>query len=247
MRKFLRSVKNAVFTISLRPFSRLGIYNKFLPSKGHIHFGDFDRVTPFSQNFGYDRGGPVDRYYIESFLQRNSALIHGRVLEIGDNDYTVKFGRENVLQSDILYIDDTNPQATIIADLADARNIDDNLFDCIVLTQTLHVIYDIKAVIRNCYRILKPGGTLLLTVPGISHIDQGGWGDYWFWAFTRKAISNLLLEQFKSENVTIDTFGNVKVAAAFLYGIGETEMKTSDFQYNDPHYQVIITAVAKKD
>ena len=246
MRSILRSVKNAVTTLSLRPFARLGMYKKFLPSKGHIHFGDFDRVTPFSTNFGYDRGGPVDRHYIENFLQANASLIHGRVLEIGDNDYTVKFGKEMVTKSDILYIDDTNPQATIIADLADARNIDDNLFDCIVLTQTLHVIYDVKAVIRNCYRILKPGGTLLLTVPGISHIDQGNWGDYWFWSFTRKAISNLLLEQFSEKNVSIETFGNVKIATAFLHGIGAPELRPSDFTYNDPHYQVIITAVARK-
>lgn len=30
------------------------------------HFGDLKRLTPFSKNFGYERGGPIDWYYIEA-------------------------------------------------------------------------------------------------------------------------------------------------------------------------------------
>ena len=57
-----------------------------------IKMGDFNRTTPFSTNFGYERGGPVDRYYIENFLQKHASHIQGRVLEIGDNEYTLRFG-----------------------------------------------------------------------------------------------------------------------------------------------------------
>jgi ubiquinone/menaquinone biosynthesis C-methylase UbiE len=70
-------------------------------------------------------------------------------------------------------VDASNPQATFVGDLSHAPQLPDAAFDCVVLTQTLHLIYDFKGAIATCYRILKPGGALLLTVPGITHIDQG--------------------------------------------------------------------------
>ena len=43
-------------------------------------------------------------------------------------------------------------------------------FDCIIFTQTLHFIYDVRLAIQTLHRILKPGGVLLATFPGISQI-----------------------------------------------------------------------------
>src|SRR5215210_7162112 len=54
-------------------------------------FGSLRRVTPLSRYFGFDRGLPIDRYYIENFLARQAEDIHGRVLEIGDNSYTQRY------------------------------------------------------------------------------------------------------------------------------------------------------------
>jgi hypothetical protein len=61
--------------------------------------GDLDRTTPFSTQFGYDRGGPLDRYYIENFLDENSFKVKGRALEIGDNEYTLKYGGDKLAQA----------------------------------------------------------------------------------------------------------------------------------------------------
>lgn len=230
----------------LRALHKAGAYRYFIPAKGKVVLGDFNRTTPFSRKFGFDRGGPVDRYYIENFLQKNEAAIHGRVLEIGDNEYTVAYGGEKVEKSDILHIDDTNPKATIVGDLSNAPDIPDNSFDCIILTQTLHLIYEYKKALETCYRILKPGGALLLTVPGIGHIDQGDWYKYWLWSFTDNSIKRLLSEIFPEGATTVEPFGNVLVATAFLYGMGLPEMKKKQMDYQDPHYQVIITASAIK-
>ncbi|MGB2696377.1 MAG: class I SAM-dependent methyltransferase, partial [Candidatus Zixiibacteriota bacterium] len=49
-------------------------------------------LSPISRQFGFDRGKPIDRYYIENFLNENKHFIRGRVLEIGDNSYTKKYG-----------------------------------------------------------------------------------------------------------------------------------------------------------
>ena len=228
----------------LRWLYKAGIYKS--PPLGKINMGDLNRNTPFNKEFGYSRGGPVDRYYIENFLQQQAGNIRGRVLEIADNEYTLQFGDSKVTQSDILHIDDKNPEATIVGDLSNALHIENDSFDCIILTQTLHLIYSYKEALETCYRILKPGGTLLLTVPGISHIDQGEWKKYWLWSFTDNSISRILSEIFPSENVFVEPFGNVLVATAFLYGIGLPEIKKEQMNYNDPHYQVIICASAVK-
>lgn len=228
----------------LRWLYKAGIYKS--PPLGKINMGDLNRTTPFNKEFGYSRGGPVDRYYIENFLRQQAGSIRGRVLEVADDEYTVQFGGAKVSQSDILHIDDKNPKTTIIGDLSRAPHIENDSFDCIILTQTLHLIYSYKEALETCYRVLKPGGTLLLTVPGISHIDQGGWKKYWLWSFTDNSISRMLSEIFPTGNVFVEPFGNVLVATAFLYGIGLPEIERDQMDYNDPHYQVIICASAVK-
>jgi predicted SAM-dependent methyltransferase len=215
-------------------------------SIGKVKKGDFLRTTPFSTNFGYDRGGPIDRYYIENFLQSQENNIKGRVLEIGDNNYTIGFGGSKVSHSDILHIDSSNPKATFTGDLSTSTNLPENSFDCIILTQTLHLIYKHDAALKNCYRILKPGGVLLITVPGISHIAQDQWRQYWLWSFTESSITKMLSEVFPEQNISIKTYGNVLVASSFLYGMGLPEISKENMDYHDPHYQVIITAKAVK-
>jgi len=42
-----------------------------------------------------------------------------------------------------------------------------------VFTQTLHLIYDVRSAIRTLHRVLKPGGVLLATFPGISQTEKG--------------------------------------------------------------------------
>ncbi|MCC3155279.1 glycosyltransferase [Hymenobacter sp. BT770] len=219
---------------------------KISASRKVVNMGSLNRVQPFSTVFGYDRGGPIDRYYIESFLKKNATLISGHVLEVGDNIYTIKFGGESVIKSDILHVDDTNTGATYTGDLSNAPHIPSDLFDCIILTQTLHLIYDFKGALETCFRILKPGGALLLTVPGISQIDYGEWEDTWLWSFTKGAIKRLLNESFPLAQLEIETHGNVLTSAAFLFGMGVPEISYEHLNFNDPHYQLIITAKAFK-
>jgi len=248
--KVLSPIRQVIFKIGppfiLRWIHKAGLYKRFVPAPGKINMGDFDRTTPYSDHFGYDRGGPVDRYYIENFLQKQAHHVHGRVLEIGDNEYTLKYGGSKVDKSDILHVEEGNAKATIVGDLSNAPQLPDNCFDCIILTQTLHLIYEYKEALRTCYRILKPGGVLLMTVPGISHIDQGEWKNKWLWSFTESSIIKLFEETFLGADSSVEVFGNVLVATAFLYGLGLPELKKEQMDKVDEHYQVIITVSAKK-
>src|SRR5438876_1720600 len=92
----------------------------YSPPVGRVQFGELRRKTPISRHFGFDRGLPIDRYYIEGFLARNAADIRGRVLEIGDNAYTRKYGGHSVTMSDVLHVAKGNPIATFVDDLATA-------------------------------------------------------------------------------------------------------------------------------
>jgi glycosyltransferase involved in cell wall biosynthesis len=240
--KYLKSKTIMLLQKSKRRLKKL-FFNQ---QPGKINLGDLKRVTPFSTDFGYDRGGPVDRYYIENFLAASSGHVKGRVLEIGDNEYTLRFGGSRIIVSDILHIDDTNPKATFVGDLSDAPHLPADSFDCIILTQTLHLIYNYKGALETCYRILKPGGALLLTVPGISHIHHGEWGKYWMWSFTACSIQRMLSEVFDPAKLRVESFGNVLAATAFLYAMGLPELEKKHVDYNDPQYQLIITAAAIK-
>ncbi|PKV62782.1 glycosyltransferase [Pontibacter ramchanderi] len=233
-------------TTSKRLLNRMGLYKKFTPRVGQVDFGDFNRVLPFSNMFGYDRGGPIDRYYIEKFLNEEKDSIKGRMLEIGDNAYTLRFGGSKIVQSDVLHVNGSNEIATIIGDISHAPHIQDNTFDGIILTQTLHLIYDFKGALNTCHRILKPGGTLLLTVPGITPIDQGEWNSIWYWSFTDKSMKKLMQESFPNCPFEVKTFGNVLAASTFLHGMGRTEIPQEKLDFHDPQYQVIICVKVQK-
>ena len=212
-----------------------------------IQFGDLRRLQPVSRTFGFDRGQPLDRYYIEGFLARHSDSIRGRVLEIGEPGYTKKFGGARVTQSDVLHAQPGNPQATLVGDLSTGQGIPNDSFDCLLLTQTFPFIYDMPGAIAHSHAKLRAGGVLLATLGGISQIsryDMDRWGDYW--RVTDASARRLFGTVFGPENVQVETHGNVLVACAFLHGLAVHELAKHELDYQDPDYQVIITVRAQK-
>ena len=216
------------------------------PPVGLVNFGSFRTLKPISRDFGYERGLPIDRYYIENFLDRQKHDVQGRVLEVGESTYTRRYGDDRVSHRDVLYVIEGNPEATFVGDLTKADHIPSDLFDCIILTQTLHLIYDMKAAISTLHRILKPGGVLLATFPGISQIVKCDWGDSWCWALTAQSGRKLLEESFPAENVKVEAHGNVLTAISFLHGLAVKELQKKELDYQDSEYEVLITARAVK-
>ena len=205
--------------------------------------GSLRSTKPISSGWGFDRGQPVDRYYIDSFLKGHSQDIHGRVLEILNSDYTRRFG-SRIEQADILDIDPTNRQATIIADLAAADSISADSFDCFILTQTLQLIYNVKSAIAHSHRILRPGGVLLVTIPAVSRLAGEGYTDYW--RFTPASCARLFGEIFSPDQVTITAYGNVLSAVAFLEGMAFEELSKRELDVIDGRYPVLLAIRAVK-
>jgi glycosyltransferase involved in cell wall biosynthesis len=217
-----------------------------LPAPGRVRFGDLGTTAPISRDFGFDRGTPIDRYYIERFLERHATEIGGRVLEVGGDDYTRRFGGARVSHVDVLHVRPGNPRATIVGDLTDPTVLPANTFDCIVLTQTLHLIYDVRAAVSRLHRALAPGGVVLVTAPGISQIDRGEWGSSWFWSFTTTSLQRLFAECFGPEAVLVEHHGNVFAATAFLQGLAVEEVDAAKLVPLDQAYPVIVAVRARK-
>jgi SAM-dependent methyltransferase len=208
-------------------------------------FGTLRRTTPISREWGYDRGTPIDRYYIERFLAAHRGDIRGRVLEVKDREYTTRFGTA-VEHGDVLDIAADNPAATIVADLAAADTIPSESFDCFILTQTLPLIYDVRSAVAHARRVLKPGGTLLATVPSITPMLPRGELDPDYWRFTVPACLKLFGDAFGPEQVEVTGAGNVLASVAFLHGIAAEELTEPELHTYDHRIPLIVTIRARR-
>ena len=228
-----------------------------------------------SPNFGFERGIPVDRHYIAAFFDRHGPRIRGRVLEIGEQLYVRERGafsarqkrkppppvRGSVTSVDVLDVSASNPEATVVADLGTpSADVPVDTFDCIICTQTLQFVYDLPTAVRNLYRMLKPGGSLLLTMPGISQIsapevivspeltasDYGEAGLHDYWRVTPASGEALCAEVFGADAVIVESYGNVLTAVALLHGLTIEDLRPGELAHNDPSYPLIVGVCATK-
>jgi SAM-dependent methyltransferase len=205
-------------------------------------WGGLRRLEPISRKFGLDLGTAIDRHYIERFLATNQSDIHGRVLEIGEPTYTRKFGSDRVTRSDVLHAVAGNKRATLVGDLVTGSGIPRDAFDCIILTQVLPYIFDVRSAIATCRQALAPGGAVLATVNSISPVsryDMDRWGD--FWRFTDLSARMLFEQSFGAGHVAVQAFGNALVATAFIQGIPLEELTPEELAAQDPDYPVSIS------
>ena len=212
-----------------------------------IDLGDLRRLTPVDAGFGTGRGKPIDRHYIEAFLERCSADIKGRVLEVADSFYTDRYGRQHVTRRDVLHVDPVHEPATFAGDLAVGDNLPSDTFDCFICTQTLQYIYPLEQAAATMQRILKPGGVLLLTVPGISQIspyDREHWGEHW--RFTTQSVQRLLQSAFQDIDIDVQGHGNVLASIGFLQGLACEDLTKAELDHQDDRYPMLVTARAVK-
>ena len=195
-------------------------------------------LAPLSRHYGYDRGTPVDRYYIDAFLEAHRADVRGRVLDIGDDANARRFASPALERVDVLYPTEY-PGATIVGDLETGEGIPHGVFDCILLVETLSVIFDLRRAVRAAHDALAPGGVLLVTANGLAPKERD-WEDYW--RLTGSSMRRLLGEAF--ERVEVEAFGNVYTAAAYLYGAAAEELTRTQLDRRDELYEVSICARA---
>jgi SAM-dependent methyltransferase len=210
-----------------------------------IPIGGDARATPLARDWGFSRGTPVDRYYINAFLESCADDVRGVVLDVQEADNARRIGGDRITRVDVIDVQAHNGRATLVADLRCAPNVPAASYDCIVLTQTLHLVDDMPAVVAECARMLRPGGVLLVTMPCASRLanDYGPAHDHW--RVTPAAARRLFTEQF-GPGVRVQSWGNVAADAAFLYGLAVHELAQSTLDFHDPHYPLLVTVRAQK-
>ena len=217
-----------------------------LRGRAAMSLGRASSLRPLAEDFGFSRGQPIDRFYIEAFLHEHRSDIAGRVLEVGDDSYSRRFGGSRIMQQDVLHVHEGAAGATICGDISQAGTLPGQAFDCVIFTQTLHLIFDMPAALAALHEALRPGGVLLVTVPGVSSVDRADWQASWYWSLTERALAKLLSSSFETDQTIVKSFGNLFAATAFLHGAAVEDTGTRRLLPRDPAYPVIVAARARR-
>jgi len=210
--------------------------------RGLPRWGNLRRAEPFSKEWGYDRGIPVDRYFGDRFLFEHRHLITGQVLEIQDSIYTRKYG-VGVTRADSIDIA-AQFGPTIVCDLAKAEGvIPSNTYDCFLLPYTLLVVQGLEAALRNAMRVVKPGGTVLATTSVMTPV-LAEYPEYW--RMTECGWREVLARAWPGCEFEVRTHGNCVSAIASLLGLAQEELKREELDKDDPRFPVLISIKGRK-
>jgi hypothetical protein len=98
-------------------------------------------------------------------------------------------------------------------------------------------------MVAELYRILKPGGALLVAVPGVSMCDSL-WHE--LWRFTPEGLERVLATSFAPENVSVRAYGNSLTAAGEIRGLAIHEFTRRERDWHDERFAVEVCALAVK-
>jgi hypothetical protein len=205
-------------------------------------FGTLRRTRPLSDLWGYDRGLPVDRHYIDRFLRANRDAIRGRALEVGDARYATQLGSAHAVE--VLDVQRT-PKARWVADLCAADELPSERFDVFVCTQVLQYVSDLHAALSHSRRVLSDGGVMLATLPVVARVDPGARAND-LRRFTPAGAREAFSSVFGAANVTVTPLGNVLSCAAFLMGVSAQELRATERDHDDPDHPLILGVRARR-
>jgi len=205
-------------------------------------WGNLRRLRPFSDTFGFDRGTPVDRYYLHRFLEAHRDLIRGDVLEIQTTGFAARYGRDLHRVDSVDIAPEFRP--TFVCDLAHSGDVlPSSSYDCFLLPNTLQHLREPEAALSHALRVLKPGGVILASsagllpltgdVPDYQRLSEAGW-------------SQLAGRVWKGCDVRVESYGNCLVAVAAMLGLTLEELTREELDARDPRYPVLIVVRCRK-
>jgi SAM-dependent methyltransferase len=205
-------------------------------------WGNLRRLAPISASFGFDRGTPIDRYYLRRFLLEEQEAIRGVTGEVSESRYVDEFGGDRVERVEVIDIDADNPKATIVTDLARAGSLPHETFDALVIVQTLQYTSPLDEALRTCLHALVPGGTLLLALPALTPHDPRIPEDRDYWRFLPAGVTALLHAAAPEARLHVQGYGNLVAALAFLHGVSAEELRPDELAHEDPRFPVLVCA-----
>jgi SAM-dependent methyltransferase len=140
-----------------------------------------------------------------------ASQLSGRVLDVGCGTGQFLAAMRKYSNWELVGID-VNPQAIAFArDVPQLRvyvsrieeiGFPDHTFDAVTMWDTLEHVHDPHGALLETYRVLKPGGHLLLRVPSFNSLDACLFGPFWagldpprhLTVFSRETLERLLAE-----------------------------------------------------
>jgi SAM-dependent methyltransferase len=137
---------------------------------------DIRRATPWHRYAHHIRTLSAG---LERIAQKLQTPVGGRVLDYGCADVPYRY----FFAADVDYVAadlEGNPHATLILNSDGTVPAEDESFDTVMSTQVLEHVTDPGLYLSECFRVLRPGGRILLSTHGIFgyHPDPD---DYWRW------------------------------------------------------------------
>ncbi|MDD4929063.1 MAG: class I SAM-dependent methyltransferase [Gallionella sp.] len=121
-----------------------------------------------------------------------------------------------------------------VGDLAQC-NLAADSFDVICMSQTIEHLYDPMTTLRECLRILKPGGLLVMTTPNAQSLGAGEFGKFWrgweaprhLHLFTVKSLEQLT-RQSGFDVTNADTYS---AGSAVVYRVSRTNQRGGNLSW----------------
>jgi Methyltransferase domain len=205
-----------------------------------VNFGDLKRYTPFCPNYGYSRGTPIDRYYLDRFIRDVRSQIVGTTLEIGGhpaNRETYKL--ESVTEYCTMDLQQKSG-AHLLGDVHSKRAFGSRSFNSVILFNVLEHCARPWIVAENIHRWLKPEGKVFCMVPNAQRIHRDPLD---CWRILPDAFAIIFGGYSES---TITSYGNLLTTIAAMSGIAAEELDEKDLAEKNNEYPVISCVVARK-
>jgi hypothetical protein len=204
-------------------------------------WGNLRRTAPFSSSYGFERGQPIDRYYLHKFLAAHSESITGDVLEIQGTSYTERFGH------DLTRIDsfDIEPRfgSTYVCDFARCDDvIADGAYDCLLLPNTLPHFRALERCLAHVARVVRRGGVVLASAAGLLPLT-GDASEYW--RLTPDGWRETLAAAWPGAILEIAGHGNCLAAVAAQLGLAVEELTHAELDVHDPRFPVLTTMMCR--
>lgn len=214
----------------------LGPVPEYCPPVGYVQFGQLRRLEPLAQTADVQDADTIERFYVESFLREHAASIRGHVLEVGRVTLARRIGGASA----------TNYQhrgAAVATGPDDGQDLQPESADCVVAVDAAALLPNVQTHVQRLYAAVKPGGVLLMVLPGIVSRSRASDGTP---RFTERSTRLLLETCVPADGLLVSSRGNVFSAVAALEGIRAREVEVRRLTHRDPRYPMVIGVRALK-
>jgi SAM-dependent methyltransferase len=145
--------------------------------------------------------------------------VHGRTLDLGAGHLTY---RDPLCSRghDVVYVsvdrDRTHPDLDVRGDACRRLPFADAAFDTVFCSQVLEHVPDPQDLLHDAYRVLRPGGSLILTVPFLFYL-HGLPHDYW--RITPAGLELIARRVGFTEVATIPVGGGLAAVATWAFSL----------------------------